>query len=369
MEVCIKTEVLQDMVNKAIKGAGNDKVLPITQLIGVELIGQNLYLSTTDGENYLTVYGRVVTSDGEGAFCVSAETFYKLVAKTTSDQMFLKKEGNALKVKGNGTYTFAIAADEENVAVVMPQATLFEGEKVVKEFSAKVKDLKEAFAIGKTAIATTITSDSTICFSGYYFYENGSVTSDSNRAAYTKKKIFDSPVLISLPFMNLTGLLVGEEVRVLESDSRVYFSTDGMMISGRKMAEVVKFPIESIVDFTETEFPYTVKLNKTAILNVLDRVALFIGAYDRNCVRLNFGENGVLVADLHATSAETIKGEGDLKEFSALLDIESFKNMLSVNPEESVSLSYGNPQVIKMSFGNTVQVLATQIEGNEGEAK
>ena len=366
MEVSIKTAVLQDLVNKAIKGAGNDKVMPITQLIGIELIGQNLYLSTTDGENHLTVYDKVITAEGDSAFCVSAETFSKLVAKTTCEQMFLKKEGNSLKVRGNGTYTFAIAADEENTAVVMPQATLFAGEKIVKEFSTKVKDLKDAFAIGKTAVAT---NNSTPCFIGYYFYENGSVTSDGSKAAYLKKKIFDTPVLLSSAFMNLGGLLTGEEVNVLESEERVYFSTNGMMMCGKKMAEVAQFPIESIIQFTEAEFPHTVKLNKTALLNVLDRVALFIGTYDRNCVRLNFSENGVLVADLHAASAETIKGEGDLKEFSALLDVESLKTMLSANTEEAIILSYGNPQAIKMKFGDAVQILSTQIEDGEGAAK
>lgn len=367
MELKIKTAVLQDLVNKSIKGAGKDKVMPITELMGVEVSGQNLYLTTTlDGNNVLTVYDKAEQVKGEFAGAVNAETFSKLIAKTTCEIITLKVEGNVLKVHGNGDYSFPLSTETEDELVVIPQVAIPADAKIISEVSAKVNNLKDSYVIGKTALAT---NNSQQCFTGFYFYENGSVTSDGSKAAYTKKKIFESSLLLSNAFMSLTGLLTGEDVKITVTEDCVFLSSAGINIFGRKMPEVAEFPIESIVQFTELEFPNSVKLNKTALLNVLDRVALFIGQYDRNGVRFNFGPKGVLITDLKVTSSELLKAEGDLKEFSAVLDIESLKNMLSVNTEEAVNLSYGNPEAIKMQFGDTVQVLATQIEEGVEETK
>lgn len=362
MELKIKNAVLQDMVNKAIKGAGNDKVMPITELMGVEVEGQNLYLTTTNGDNFLTVYDKAETVDGDFAACIRADVFAKLIAKTTAEFVHLKFENNVLTVKGNGTHNIPAATDEDGELVQLERAGISVGLTPVQS-KAKSKDLKDAFTIGKTAIAT---NNSTECFTGFYFYENGTVTSDGGKVAFIKKQIFNSPVLLRSSFMNLVPLFGGEEVEILETDQNVCFHAEGVIAVGNKMAQVAEFPIESIVQFTEVEFPHTVKLNKTALLNVLDRVALFIGQYDRNGVRVNFGANGVLITNLKASSSELLKAEGDLKEFSFVLDVNSFKDMLSVNTDEAVKLSYGNEQAVKIEFGDTVQVMATQFEDGQG---
>lgn len=365
MELKIKTSVLQDLVNKSIKGAGKDKVMPITELMGIEVKEQSLYLTTTlDGNNVLTVYDKVEQVEGEFAGAVNADLFAKLVAKTTCELMSLKVEGNVLKVHGNGDYSFPLSTETDDELVVIPQVAIQADAKIVSETTAKVKDLKDAYTIGKTALAT---NNSQQCFTGFFFYKNGSITSDGSKAAYTKKKIFESNLLLSNAFMSLTGLFGGEDVKLTETEDCVFLSAAGINIVGHKMPEAAEFPIESIVQFTELEFQNSVKLNKTALLNVLDRVALFIGQYDRNGVRFNFGPKGVLITDLKAASSELLKAEGDLAEFSVVLDIQGLKDMLSVNTEEAVKLSYGNPQAIKMQFGDTVQVLATQIEDEEAK--
>ncbi len=367
MELKVKTAVLQNMVSKAIKAAGKDKIMPITELMGVDVRDNVLSLTATlDGSNVLTVYDKVEQAEGEFSGAVNADLFAKLIAKTTCEIMTLRAAGNVLSVHGNGSYSFPLSTEADDELVVIPQVAIPADVNVLSEVTAKVKDLKEAYAIGKTALAV---NNAQQCFTGFYFYQNGSVTSDGGKATYAKKKIFEKDVLLSNAFMGLTGLLTGEDVKITETEDCVFMSVPGLNIVGHKMPEVGEFPIESIVQFTEQPFAHTVKLNKTALLNVLDRVALFIGQYDRNGVRFNFGEKGVLITDLKAASSEFLKADGDLSAFSVVLDIDSLKNMLSVNPDEAVSLSYGSQEAIKMQFGDTVQVLATQVDDNPGETK
>lgn len=367
VQVKIKTAVLQDLVNKAIKGAGNDKVMPITQLMGVKVSSNKLALTTTDGENYLVAYDKPESATGEAEFCVSADTFSKLVSKSTCEFMTLDLVGKLLKVTGNGTYSFPLALDTaDEDAIITLSAPTDEQFGPTAVIDVKVKDLKDAATIGKTSLAT---NNSQPCFTGHYFFKGGSITSDGERATFNKKEIFNEPVLLSSALMKLVCLFTGEDASIKHNSKMVAFGAPGMDIYGRKMPEVEQFPAEEISNFFNVEFAYSVKLNKSALLNVLDRVALFIGTYDRNGVRLNFGKNGVLISDLRGSSTELYKTTDELKEFSVILDVERLKDMLSVVTDEAINLSYGRNEVVKLDFGNTSQILSTQVEDSEEEQK
>lgn len=366
MEVKIKTAVLQDMMNKSVKGAGNDKAMPITQLMGVEVDNDHLCLTTTDGENFLTVFDKPESVKEPAAFCVSAEMFSKLVLKTTSEFITLTLDKNVLKVKGNGTYTFPLSSDEEGDLVSIPHVSLkgLEGVEILGEVDAK--DFKEIYSIGKTALAT---NNAERVFTGFYLDKNGVVTSNGAKATLIRKKITEKPLLLSNALMALATLINAEKVKFHLYENKVFVTGKGLAVQGVCMPELEEYPIESISQFVATEFEHNVKLNKAVLTNILDRVGLFIGAYDKNGVSFNFGENGVIVADLHGAASELLKTEGKVESFNTTLDIQSLRDMLSVNPEEAISLDYGKKEAVRVSFGDTVQVLSTQLEEDEVSAE
>ena len=55
MKFSILTKTLQDMINKVIKGAGNNKILPLTSMLDINLKEGVLSLTTTDMNNYVTL--------------------------------------------------------------------------------------------------------------------------------------------------------------------------------------------------------------------------------------------------------------------------------------------------------------------------
>ena len=75
----IKTELLKELVNKSINGAGNNKLIPITQLMGIKRADDTIQLTTTDATNYLYVYG-TLDADVEDSINVTvfAEQFSKV---------------------------------------------------------------------------------------------------------------------------------------------------------------------------------------------------------------------------------------------------------------------------------------------------
>ena len=55
MKIIIKTTTLQEMIAKAIKGASNNKLIPLTSLMAIEVKDKVLTLTTTDATNYLYI--------------------------------------------------------------------------------------------------------------------------------------------------------------------------------------------------------------------------------------------------------------------------------------------------------------------------
>ena len=98
----VKTQVLQEMLTKAVRGAVPNKMLPITGLIGIKNIEDDkLVLITTDGTNYLYVTQNIGETSGLD-ISVDVEKFSKLIGKFSSENTVLDVKDGILKIVGSG---------------------------------------------------------------------------------------------------------------------------------------------------------------------------------------------------------------------------------------------------------------------------
>ena len=63
MKTTIKTSVLKSMMSKVIKGVANNKMLPVTSLIGIEKEDNVLRLMATDSLNTIIVKEQIGEND------------------------------------------------------------------------------------------------------------------------------------------------------------------------------------------------------------------------------------------------------------------------------------------------------------------
>lgn len=88
MKLTVKTAQFQAMVSKAVRGAGLNKLLPITGMMCIEKKDGVLSIYTTDTANYLQV--RMDLPEGDDIYVVvPADTFSKLISKMTSERITL----------------------------------------------------------------------------------------------------------------------------------------------------------------------------------------------------------------------------------------------------------------------------------------
>ena len=148
----VVTSRMKEAVNKAIKGAGFNNLIPITSMIGIKLSDGKLRLLTTDMTNTLCIIIDKVAGD-DMDITVDADKFGKLIAKTTSEDIDLSVKDDVLFVKANGTYKIPLISDEDGLISFQDINDLSE----IKEADCKTKlsSVMQAYNINKSALAKT----------------------------------------------------------------------------------------------------------------------------------------------------------------------------------------------------------------------
>lgn len=358
----VKTKVLQEMTQKAMKGASNNKILPLTSMLAIELQDNILSLTTTDFSNYLEILHDKV--EGENFYVVvQADVFSKLIGKLTTEEVTLTLDSNVLTVKANGTYKLELPVDETGELVVFPQYRKSLG---VLPTSIKLATLKSILNTNRASVAQDLT---TPALTGYYVDDNGVLTSDSFVACHNKVVGFKEPFMFPFQVVELFNVLSAEDVTVAVDDTDVTVVTNDVVIYGKLLKETDNFPVDAINNYLETSFTSSCKLPKDALLSIVDRLSLFVGTYDKNEVYLTFTTDGIMVESKQGTGKELIKYQEskDFKSFTCCIDIEILKSQIQAQQTEVLELFYGDDSAIKLTSGAIVQIVSLS-EDDRGEA-
>lgn len=360
MKLTINTKVFQDMIAKSIKGAGNNKMIPITSLMGIELKDSKLILMTTDGSNHLRVSQNIELDPvfgpaNEQKFytIVNAETLAKLVAKTTSENMTLRVTDNYLSVKGNGTYKLEIPMDEDGNIIRFPNFNINATGKTIISISL----LKNILNATKVSIAKTMEVP---CLTGYYLFDKA-ISTDREMMCCVKESLLDNPILISSEMAELLQLLEGETVVLGQEDNKLLFETDNIVIYGKQLEGLDIYPVQALDSLLNLTYDNIVRVNKQDLLNVLDRMTIFVSDYDKNGVYLSFTEDGLQLTSQKSNASEIIEMDRDANKdfvpFSCLIDITMFQSQVQINSSDIIEIHYGQEKSIKIVDGNTTMII------------
>lgn len=350
-KISIPAVKFQDMVARATKGASENKLLPITSMMCIQLKDHVLSLTTTDTANTLVVKSDKIEGDDMYAV-VPVKQFSGLIAKTTSDSIKLVLKGTDLEVHGNGVHKIALPVDEDGIVQFPRFAFDKEGEGEVINLSS----IKDVLNINKASVAKTI---DTPCLCGYYLGEQV-ISTDEQTICFNDMKLTQEAFLVSPEMMELLALAKQEKITWWYKDGFFLFETDDMILHGAEHDGKDLFPAEDIMGYLDTEFSSHCRLPKIAIQGLIDRLALFIEPYDKNGAYLTFTKDGVKINSKKSNSDETIPyiESHDFAPFVCCVDIPMLKGLIDANPGESIDIWYGNDACIKMTSGKVTQVIA-----------
>lgn len=366
MKLTIKTEKFKDMVSRAVKGVGNNKLIPLTSLMAVEVKNNKLTLITTDATNYLYIVEDKVVADDFYAV-VDATTFSKLISKMTSENVTLEiKSGlNILEIHGNGNYKIELPLDENGVPIKYPDpvATLDLGtpeEKTINRTTIQV--ILETI---KPALAVTLENP---CYTGYYV-GNQIVATDTYKIASMDVNLLGAKKLISPEFMELLSVMNAEKITATFTDSDIICSTPDCVVCGKFMEGIEDYAIDAIMGLVNTEFGSMCAVPKNELLQVLDRIALFVGAYDKNAIYLTFTRTGLQISSKATSGVEMIDyvTSENFKDFTCAIDIQMLVNEVKSISNDIIEISYDIDNAIKMTDGNITIIVALLEDDNMEE--
>lgn len=348
----VVTSRMKEAVNKAIKGAGFNNLIPITSMIGIKLSDGKLRLLTTDMTNTLCIIIDKVAGD-DMDITVDADKFGKLIAKTTSEDIDLSVKDDVLFVKANGTYKIPLISDEEGL-VTFPALSETKG----KTTNVKLTSIMQAYNINKSALAKTLENPA---LTGYYCGDMV-ISTDANVITFNDFKMFeqDEPLLISPQLMQLLTLNKQEDIKLIADKTLLTFIADDMVVQGAVMEGIEDFPADDVKVYLDEAFTSSCKVPKDLLLATLDRLALFIEPYDKNGAYFTFGRKGINIHSKKDASTETINyvESKDFAPFVCCVDIPMLKEQLQANPDDTVKICYGNENALKIESGKVTQVIA-----------
>ena len=356
MKLSIGTMKLKEMVARAVKGVGNNKLVPLTSLMAIELKDGKFTLITTDATNYLYIIDDKVV--GEDFYAVvDANVFSKLISKLTCENVSfeINSELRYLKVTGNGTYKIELPLDENGEYVKYPDPY----SKITEvQFAAEINKTTISVILDtiKPALATTLENP---CYTGYYVGDNV-VGTDTYKIANMDVHIFDEPKLISAEMMDLLSVMSAEKIKVETSNDDILFETEDCIVIGKTMADLDDFAIEPIMDLVNTEFCHSCSVPKSALLQLLDRLSLFVAPYDKNAVHLTFTRDGLQISSKAASGTEIISyvTSEDFIDFTCAIDIQMLTQEVKSIANDMIELYYGVDNAIKMTDGNITIIVA-----------
>ena len=354
MEITIRTSELQDMVSKVIKCSSNNKLLPLTSLMSIKVESNFLTLATTDGTNYFysKKEDRVDCEDFEVS--VMAELFTKLVQKTTAEEIKLTIENGILSVKGNGTYKVELPFDENGNPIKFPK-------KIKSDFreeagSIKLSTIKNVINANKPSLAVNMEYPALTC----YYCGDSVITSDRKKICDTAIKMFEKPMLITSTLMELLGSVSMEDIEVTLTDDDVVFTSGNDTIYAPITEGVDTFPVEAILGLVKSEFASSCKIAKTSILNIIDRLSLFVSPYDKRGIYLTFSNEGIMLRSKKSSGEELIPfiESNNFNPYTCCIDIEMLRSQIATCEEDTIEIHYGSEIAIKLVNKNIVQIVA-----------
>ena len=355
VKVTVPTVTLRDLVSRAAKGSTNVDLIPMSGLMQVKAEGGKLYVTTTDNINYLTTYADVTCDNFE--MVLQTKSFAQTVSKITSIDTTFVIEGTKVTIEANGKYNLSLVTDAEGNAIVFPS---IEVSPIGNTYHLTSEEVKSVLTLSKSSKAEKTEVPQVL--QNYYADSERVLTTNYFKACSNPVKVSDSPILISSIVMDLVNSVVDESgVDVYQNNDYIVFeSTTGKLV-GKKADGISDYPASDLIGVISNTLASSVQMNRTLFIQAVDRMCLFVDAYEENRLTLNFTSEGLNLYAPKSDSSETINY---ISVDTPLVSDVKFsingcflKNQLSACDKEALTIRFSDAAGLQIVCGETTLML------------
>lgn len=338
-------------------------------LLQIKAEDNKLFMNVADEETYISV---CLNSDIDICFntTIQAKLFLNLISKLTAEDVELFMKNNVLIVKCNGLYKFP--AIETNSGLVSVEPINIDNKTV--EFDINSSNLLDIYTYNSKELFKGQQQVRTPLQTLYYLDQDGCITFTTG--ACVNNFHLEQPInLLLSPYIIKLCKLFDKEEKVhltLGQDdlkgkivSKLNLHSDNISISALLQNDLnllAQYPYKAIRNKVEASYPYTVDLNVKAVVESLNRIALFM---DKTVDSLKFRfETNELVIETDDTSvSETIPylNSSISSSYVAYFKFKELTLTLSEIDEQFTSLCFGNQESLLIKRGN-ISILVPEVD-------
>lgn len=365
----IRTEDLKDICSKILTAVDSTELSIVTETL--ELIANDdiLTVGVTNREYYAEVKLKLEDVQDFHA-TVNATLFLKLISQITTDTITLDVVDNTLVVRGNGTYKLPL---------------IFDGEELLKLPKIEIKNKTAEFPISADVLNSILQYNSKELTKGtiskpvqklYYVDELGAITFTNgacvnsftlpqpikvlfnNRLVKLFKLFKDGNVKFTLGYDAISEEIIQTKVR---------FETPSVTITAILSCDdtlLGSVPVKAIRGRANAEYPYSATINKSALIQTINRLNLFnnnSGVVALTSGIFEFGAKELTIYDANKENKEIINYTNDTSNvegvYTMKLNLNDLKTTLETCTEEYLCINFGDGSAAVITRGNVKNVV------------
>lgn len=367
----ILTEQLKDICNKILPAVDSTSLNTVTETLELVTKGKELFLNVTNKEYFVTVK-LALEEEEDFRVTVNASLFLRLVSQITTEYIELTSTDTSLLVKGNGKYTLPLIFEEDRL-MKLPDIEIPE---VTKEFNINTSILKSILNYNSKELSRGVVTQAVQKL--YYVDNKGSITFTTGACVNSFTLPEDVKLLFNNRLVKLFKLFTEDTVKFSlghyttadgSIQTRVRFVTSNIIISAILANEDSLFnsiPVEGIRARANTNYPYSVSIDRNILAQAINRILLFNNTSDSSAFTYNvfeFNKDGITIMDIDKVNKETItyytqdtETTNDFN-YSAIFDLNDIKAVVDNYSQPFLKIGFGNEQAIVISEGSIKNVI------------
>lgn len=366
----IKTAKFKEICSTILSATDSAEISTLTETLELKVENKVLYLNVTNGEYYASVKFDLESDEVFNA-AVNANLFLKLIAAVTTEDIQLEAKGTYVEVKANGTYKIPM---------------IFDGDKLLNLPKIEIKNPTVTMKIGGGILESILNYNSKELLRGtvsrpvqkmFYVDETGCITFTTGACvnSFTLEKpvkvLFNSRLvkLFKLFKNDMVNFTLGyDSISEELVQTKVEFKSDKITltaVTGCNDELLNSVPVAGIRGRATATYTNNVVLNKTELLDAVNRLLLFSAGYGsvknlKPYSQFTCNGDSMTIFDSNKENKEILKFKNDTKvdqEYSMTLDLSDLKLILDTISEEYVTLSFGNHQAVVLKRPNISNVV------------
>lgn len=367
----IRIEEIQNACSKILTAVDSNTVSAVTETLQLSTEGKNLYISVTNKEYFARVKLEMAEPVDFKA-TVNANLFLKLVSQITTETIELSVEESTLIIKGNGTYKLPL---------------IFDGDKLMELPEIVIHNPTVNFKIDSNILLSILQFNSKELSKGiisrpiqklYYVDEHGALTFTTGACVNSFELQQPVKLLLNDRLVKLFKLFKGEQVDftlgydTISEDTiqtKVRFESDDIIITAVLSCDdnmLESFPVNAVRGRANSDYPYSVNVNREQIIQTINRLLLFTSANGAKDIinpfsTFEFKKDSMIVWDTNHENYEEVFYSNTTcsvdDKYVAILDLKDLKTTLENCTEQYVVLHFGDSQAVVIARGNVKNVI------------